>query len=120
MCYGWLCCMSLAQFTWLINLVKLYRRLFCWGCRCCCCCRRCFYSPLSFFHTQHTRTHTFVSTVLRGSFAQKLHTHDLYKLNAAILLNAYACFRFYFLYVPLIAFFSTIYYYYFLHFFPTL
>lgn len=61
--------------------------------------------PACPFFTQHN-AHTFVSTVLRGSFAHKLHAHDLYKLNAAILLNAYACFRFYFLCAALIAFFS--------------
>lgn len=70
----------------------------CWWscCRCCCCC---FYSLLSFFHTTLLFRQFFVA-------AQKC-IHDLYKLNAVILLNVYACFSFYFLCIALIAFFST-------------
>lgn len=47
---------------------------------------------LSFF-TQHTHS-TFVSTVLR--LLHQMHTRFIYKLNAVILLNVYACFFLYY------------------------
>lgn len=83
-------CLSLHQFTQLISLVKSHRSMYVFVDE----------AAVLFSHN------TFVSTVLR-SCTICIYVHDLYKLNAIILLNVYACFSFYFLYIALIAFFST-------------